>query len=155
MKPFPPMVIAAINIAALLIRRFEGLYLTPYLCPAGIPTIGYGATYYENGEPVRLTDPAITREHAEQLLLWMLYNRFVPVVLKFCPGADTAPRLAAIIDFTYNLGTGRLRPSTLRRKVNESDWEAVVVELKKWVKGGGRTLRGLVARRAAECDLIF
>ena len=52
-------------LAAKLCRRFEGLYLRPYLCPAGVPTIGYGSTVYENGMAVQLTDPPITRERAE------------------------------------------------------------------------------------------
>ena len=54
------MIDLAILVALALMRRFEGLYLTPYLCPAGVPTIGYGATYYEDGTRVTLFDAAIT-----------------------------------------------------------------------------------------------
>ena len=57
-----------LEIALSLIKRFEGVYLSPYLCPAGIATIGVGATYYENGARVQLTDPPITRARAEALL---------------------------------------------------------------------------------------
>ena len=143
-----------IAIAAALARRFEGLYLRPYLCPAGVPTIGYGATYYEDGQRVRLTDPPITRERAEQLLEWMVRTVYLPSVAQLCPGADEPGRVAALIDFTFNLGAGQLRASTLRRKVNAGDWEAVPAELRKWVRGGGRVLRGLVLRREAEIRLV-
>jgi len=140
----------AVEIAAILARRFEGLYLSPYLCPAGVPTIGYGATYYENGVPVTLLDPPISRERAEGLLAWMLRTRYLPAALKLCPGADSPERLAAVIDFTFNLGAGNLKTSTLRRKINNGRWGAVPNELRKWVKGGGRVLPGLVLRREAE-----
>ena len=51
-----------------LIKHFEGLRLTPYLCSAGVPTIGYGSTFYEDGRKVSLQDPPITKERAEELL---------------------------------------------------------------------------------------
>jgi lysozyme len=144
----------AVEVAAALARRFEGLYLRPYLCPAGVPTIGYGATYYEDGTRVQLTDPPITRDRAEELLLWMVRRVYLPVVVRLCPGVDSPGRLAALIDFTFNLGSGQLKASTLRRKVNAGDWNAVPDELRKWVRGGGRVLRGLVLRREAEVALV-
>lgn len=144
----------AIEIASALARRFEGLYLSPYLCPAGVPTIGYGATYYQNGVRVTLHDTPITREQADALLMWMVRTIYLPSVVKLCPTVDTPGKMAALIDFTFNLGSGQLKSSTLRRKVNAGDWEAVPTELRKWVRGGGRVLRGLVIRREAEIALI-
>lgn len=142
------------EIAAALCRRFEGLYLTPYLCPAGVPTIGYGATFYEDGTPVRMTDPPITRDRAEALLQWHLRTQFLPAVATLCPGADTEERVAALLDFTFNLGEGNLRASTLRRRVNAGEWDDVPAQLLRWNKAGGRVLRGLTLRRQAEADLI-
>ncbi len=144
----------AVQVAAALARRFEGLYLTPYLCPAGVPTIGYGATYYEDGTPVTLRDAAITRTRADALLLWMVRKVYLPAVVVLCPYITDPNRLAAIIDFAFNLGSKRLKTSTLRRKVNAGDWEAVPAELRKWTRGGGVVLRGLVLRREAEIALI-
>jgi lysozyme len=141
-------------IAALLARRFEGLYLSPYLCPAGVPTIGYGATYYEDGTRVTLFDPAITKERAELLLVWMIETVYMPAVLRLCPGIDCPNRLAAVIDFVFNLGANNLKQSTLRRRINAGDWDAVPTELRKWVRGGGKVLRGLVLRREAEIGLL-
>ncbi|TSA14925.1 MAG: lysozyme [Comamonadaceae bacterium] len=148
------MIELAILVALALMRRFEGLYLTPYLCPAGVPTIGYGATYYEDGTRVTLIDAAITRERAEQLLLWMVRTVYLPQVMRLCPGIDNPNRLAAIIDFTFNLGASALKNSTLRRKINAGAWDYVPAELRKWIKGGGKVLRGLVIRREAEAVLI-
>jgi lysozyme len=148
------MIELAILVAMALMRRFEGLYLTPYLCPAGVPTIGYGATYYEDGTRVTLHDPAITRERAEALLIWMVRTVYLPTVMRLCPGIDSQNRLAAIIDFTFNLGGSALRNSTLRRKINASLWDQVPAEIRKWVRGGGKVLRGLVIRREAEVVLV-
>jgi len=76
--------------------------------------------------------------------------------LRYCPVLATEPegRLAAIVDFTFNLGAGRLQTSTLRRRVNQRDWPAAASELRRWVYGGGRVLPGLVARRQAEGALL-
>ena len=137
-----------------LIRRFEGCRLTPYLCPAGVATIGYGSTRYLDGTAVTLLDPPITKMIAEGLLQASVERTYLPAVLKLCPGIDSPDRLAAIIDFAYNLGASRLRSSTLRRRINEGRWDDVPAELAKWTKGGGKVLKGLVKRRAAESVLI-
>jgi lysozyme len=142
------------DMAAALARRFEGLYLRPYLCPAGVPTIGYGATYYEDGTLVQLTDPPITRARAEALLLHMVRTTYLPAVLRLCPGIDSPSRAAALADFAFNLGVGSLQASTLRKRVNAQDWDASKVELMKWVRAGGRVLRGLVIRRQAESEML-
>jgi lysozyme len=143
----------AVEVAAALCQRFEGFYSRPYLCPAGVPTIGYGATYYETGERVTLRDAPITRERAELLLLWHVRTRYLPAVVRLCPGVDTPDRLAALIDFSYNLGDGNLRASTLRRRVNAGEWSDVPAQLRKWNKAGGRVLAGLTRRREAEAAL--
>jgi lysozyme len=144
----------AAQIAAILCRKFEGLYLTPYICPAGVATVGFGATHYEDGRRVQLTDKPISRERAESLLVWHIERVYLPAVITLCPGVDTPERLAALVDFAFNLGAGNLRASTLRKRVNSGAWDEVPPELMRWVKGGGKTLKGLVLRRQAECGLI-
>jgi len=76
--------------------------------------------------------------------------------LRYCPVLATEPegRLAAIVDFTFNLGAGRLQTSTLRRRVNQRDWIAAATELRRWIYGGGKVLPGLVTRREAEIRLL-
>ena len=151
-----PLTGDALALSQALIRRFEGLYLTPYLCPAGVPTIGYGATYYDDGTRVQLTDTVITRDRADALLLWHVKTVYLPAVLKLCPAIvhQTPGRVAALIDFTFNLGAGNLQASNLRKRVNAADWSAVPAELRKWNRGGGRVLKGLTIRREAEAALV-
>lgn len=144
----------AIDLASRLARKFEGYYSAPYLCPAGVATIGFGSTRYEDGSSVSLHDLPITRKRAEELMQWELRTACLPAVLRLCPGADTPERVAALLDFTYNLGQGNLRASTLRRKVNSGQWDQAPAELRKWVRSGGKVLKGLVLRREAEIALI-
>ncbi len=144
----------AVLIAASLCRQFEGLYLKPYLCPAGVPTISYGSTRYEDGSRVTLADTPITTARAEELLRWELERVCVPAVARSCPALKEPRKLAALLDFTFNLGSGNLHSSTLRKKINAEDWDAAQLELAKWVRGGGRILPGLVKRRTAEAALL-
>jgi lysozyme len=144
---------AAIDLA----KRFEGFHRVPrvdpgrahpYICPAGYWTIGYGHL-------CDATHPPITEAEAEAYLAQDL-RVALAVTLRYCPLLATEPegRLAAIVDFTFNLGAGRLQASTLRRRVNQHDWSSAAEELRRWVYGGGRILPGLVARREAEAALL-
>lgn len=140
-----------------LAQRFEGFHRVPkadperahpYICPAGYWTIGYGHLC----DP---THPPITEAEAEVYLAHDLMTA-LNATLRYCPVLATEPegRLAAIVDFTFNLGAGRLQTSTLRRRINQKDWPSSVSELRRWVYGGGRVLPGLVARRVAESNLL-
>jgi lysozyme len=140
----------AADVTEALCKRWEGLRLKPYLCPAGVATIGYGTTVYPNGVRVTLLDPPVTAEHAKRLLRWDIEHRRLPAILRLCPGIDRAGRLGAIGDFAYNLGDGRLKTSTLRKKINAGLWEDVPAELRKWTLAAGKRLRGLVLRREDE-----
>ena len=143
----------AVKVAAGICERREGLFLRPYLCPAGIPSIGYGTTRYPNGAAVTLRDLEITRVYAHHMLVLHLED-LEPQVRALCPGIDTQQRLGAVLSWTYNLGIGNLRASTMRRRINEQDWAAARVEMRRWNKAGGVVLRGLVARRAEEAALL-
>jgi lysozyme len=144
-----------LEIAAKLCKQFEGFRSKPYLCPAGIPTIGYGSTYYANGNKVTLQDCPIDEPTANDLLMHELNHTYAPGVLRNCPILATDERrLNAVVDFCYNLGTGRLQTSTLKRKINAQDWEGAKEELMKWSKAGGKVLPGLLKRRQAECNFM-
>jgi lysozyme len=145
----------AIGIAAELCRHFEGFRSKPYICPAGYPTIGYGTVWKPDGTRVTMDDAPISKAQAEEWLLSELRTNYAAGVLRASPRLISNPRtLAAIIDFAYNLGVARYRASTLRRKVDQQDWEAVKVQLMRWTRGGGKVLPGLVRRRKAEVALI-
>ena len=145
----------AVEIAAGLCRPFEGLRLKPYICPAGYPTLGYGTVYKPDGTKVTMDDLPITKETAEEWLLHELQHNYLPGVLKASPSLITNPRaLGAMTDFAYNLGVSRYRGSTLRKRVDEQDWEGAKEQLMLWTRGGGRVLPGLVKRRQAECTFL-
>lgn len=150
-----------LEFAVALCVEFEGFRSKPYLCPAGVPTIGFGSTYYENGTKVTIADPPVTKDQAAALLMHELTKVCVPGVRRQCPqlyaNALTTGNwrpFNAIVDFTYNLGVGALQTSTLRKKVNEQDWEGAKTQLLRWVRGGGKVLPGLVRRRNAEAALL-
>lgn len=138
-----------------LIKRFEGLELKPYKCPAGIPTIGYGNTYYPSGAKVKLTDPAITQIVAEALLKFLL-GSYEKDVDSFCRDDINQNQFDALTSFAYNCGPRNLKSSTLLKKVNANPADPTIkAEFLKWNKGGGKVLPGLTKRRQAEADLYF
>ena len=138
-----------------LIKSFEGFYAKPYLCPAGVPTIGWGSTRYENGVRVKMSDPAINQARAESLLRATL-SAYESGVDSYTRDDVNQNQFDALVSFAYNLGVNALRDSTLIKKVNARPSDpAIRAEFMKWVNAGGKKLAGLVKRRAAEADLYF
>ena len=138
-----------------MIKSFEGFVGKPYKCPAGIPTIGYGATFYPDGKKVTMTDAVLTEEKATELLSHMLIS-FEKYVDSYCVDTITQNQFDALVSFAYNLGPANLKASTLLKKVNANPAdESIRLEFMKWVKAGGKTLKGLVRRREAEANLYF
>ena len=136
-----------------LVKRFEGFRGMPYLCPAGIPTIGYGSTFYPNGKKVTMKDSGITESEATEMLRYTLDKIFAPGVSKALKVEVKQNQFDALCSFAYNLGVAALAGSTLMKKLNVGDIAGAGKEFDKWVKAGGKVLNGLVARRAAERKL--
>ena len=150
--------IAVPQAAVELAKRFEGFHRVPkndpgraypYVCPAGYHTIGFGHL-------CKPDHPPITEAEAEAYLAQDLVAALT-AALRYCPvlATESESRLAAIVDFTFNLGAGRLQTSTLRRRINQQDWSSAALELRRWVFGGGKILPGLVTRRDAEIALLL
>lgn len=151
--------IAVPQAAVELAKRFEGFHRVPkidplrrahpYICPAGFWTVGFGHLCKPN-------HPPITETEAEAYLAQDLVNALT-ATLWYCPvlAMQSDSRLAAIVDFTFNLGAGRLQTSTLRQRINQQDWAAAGRELRRWVYGGGKVLPGLVTRREADVLLLL
>jgi len=130
------------------IKRFEGFSPTPYKCPAGYFTFGYGSLvshYPDTKFPVSEED-ASTYLDAALMSAERAVRRLINVDL-------TENQFSALCSFVYNVGSGSLQRSTLRRKVNREEHCEVPEEFMKWVFGGGRKLPGLIARRKAEGEL--
>ena len=138
-----------------LIKKYEGCKLTAYKCPAGVWTIGYGNTFYEDGSTVKPGDK-ITQERADQLLRNILEKKFLEPIRKLIVSDINDNMFSAIVSFTYNVGIGNLKSSTLLKKVNANpNDQSISLEFKKWVKSAGKVLPGLVRRRESESDLYF
>ena len=135
-----------------LIKKFEGLRLESYLCPAGVPTIGYGHT-----EGVKLGQK-ITEDKANQLLADD-FLKFETDVASFVKVPIKENQLDALVSFAFNLGINNLRNSTLLKKLNRWDYAGAATEFDKWVfakvNGVSTKLNGLVKRRAAEKELFL
>jgi lysozyme len=137
-----------------IIRKFEGLKLRAYLCPAGVWTIGYGSTFFENGSKVQEGDK-ITLDRADRLLFFVV-TKFENEVKKIVKSAINENQLGALTSFAFNVGAGNLAKSTLLKKVNANPNDATIRdEFMRWTKAGGKVLNGLVTRRKAEADLYF
>lgn len=138
-----------------LIKKYEGFRAEPYKCPAGVPTIGYGATYYPDGKRVKMTDKPITEKQAADLLKQMVVP-FEKAVDSYCIDTINQNQFDALVSFAYNVGTNALKNSTLLKKLNVNANDPTIKdEFMKWVKAGGRTLKGLVTRRKEESELYF
>jgi len=131
-----------------LLKRFEGCKLKAYRCPAGICTIGYGHTSAA-GAPEVVDGMTITQTRADEILKRDLV-KYESAVLSLLKVELTQNQFDVLVDFAYNAGVGSLKTSTLLKKVNAGDLDAVPAELMKWTKGGGKVLPGLVRRRNAE-----
>ncbi len=135
-----------------LIKRFEGFESVAYFDAVGIPTIGYGHTKTVTKKDVK-NKKKIDQAEAEQLLRSDCASaeadveRLIHVSL-----ADN--QFSALVSFVFNLGGGALKKSTLRRKLNVGDYDSVPSQMNRWVQAGGKVLRGLVRRRAAEAELF-
>jgi lysozyme len=138
-----------------IIKEFEGLSLKPYLCSAKISTIGYGNTYYPNGKKVTLNDAPITKQRAEELLVFIA-DKFASDVLKLIKSKVTQNQFNALVSFAYNVGVTNLSKSTLLRLVNINPNDGnIAKEFLKWNKANKVPLQGLTNRRIKESALYF
>ena len=137
-----------------LIKEKEGLRLKPYLCSAGVATIGYGSTMYADGRKVTLKDAAISESQALELLANTL-GKYEKAVNDYVKVSLTQNEFDALVSFTYNLGAGNLLSSTLLKKLNAGDKAGAANQFEVWNKAGGKVLEGLVKRRAAEKALFL
>ena len=139
-----------------LVKEFEGLRLNAYKCSAGVPTIGYGSTFYPDKSNVKMGDVLRDKEEAEVLLINTLVD-FDIYVSKYTRSVNlTQYQFDALVCFAYNVGLGNLSKSTLLKKVlsNPND-PTIPSEFAKWNRGGGVVLKGLIKRRQKEGELYF
>lgn len=131
-----------------LIRQFEGLRLSAYKCPAGVPTIGYGTT-----KGVRMGQ-TITREEADRLLMEDA-QRFADHIAALVKVKLSQHQIDALVSFVYNVGPSAFAGSTMLRLINQGLYADAARQFQRWNKAGGEVLPGLTRRRAAERDLFM
>lgn len=137
-----------------IIKKYEGLRLKSYLCPSQIWTIGYGATFYENGSRVQPNE-TITIDRADKLLL-MQVKLFTDEVKRVVKSNINENQLGALVSFCFNVGGAAFGRSTLCRKVNANPNDPTIRdEFMRWTRGGGKVLPGLVKRRQEEANLYY
>jgi lysozyme len=137
-----------------IIRKYEGLRLQAYICPSGLATIGFGATFYENGTRVQLGDK-ISRDRADQLLFFQV-KLFAEEVRRTVKSNINENQLGALVSFCFNVGGAAFGKSTLARKVNANPSDSTIRnEFMRWTRGGGKVLPGLVKRREEEANLYY
>lgn len=149
----------AIEEATAIIQEFEGFSPSPYLCPAGVWTIGYGTTYYPDGKLVEPSDPNLTEKQASDLLSYYIKHAAIPALQKTIPTWDkmNSHQQAAIISFAYNVGShfyGQPGFATITKALSSvPDFSGVPDALMLYVNPGSSFESGLRRRRAAEVEL--
>ena len=138
-----------------LIASFEGFRPTPYLCPAGVPTIGYGSTFYEDGRKVSMSDPAITEPQAKRMLETICEKDFWNVLKETIPFWDSMSdnQRSALTSFSFNLGArfyGSPGFATISACLRDHAWDEVPDALLLYRNPGSSFEEGLRRRREAE-----
>ena len=133
-----------------LIKRWEGVRLKAYLCPANVWTIGVGHTA-AMGDPKPVSGMKITEVEAEAILRRDL-SQIESDIIASVKVKLTQKHFDTLVSFVFNVGIGAFRKSTLLKKLNAGDYAAVPEELMKWTRAGGKVVQGLVNRRKAEAD---
>ncbi|NNP69899.1 lysozyme [Acinetobacter sp. Ac_5812] len=136
-----------------LITSFEDLRLDAYDDGVGVWTIGYGTTVYPNGIRVKRGD-SCTKAQAMSFFQHDL-RRFEAVINQAVKVVVNQNQFDALVSLTYNIGEQAFKDSTLLKKLNAGDFMGAAYQFPKWNRGGGKVLRGLVRRRAAERELFL
>ena len=137
-----------------LVKQFEGLELKAYHDPVGVLTIGYGYTNRAGFGPGVKQGEVWTEGRAEDMLREGL-RRFGDKVLPLLLYTPTENQFGAMVSLAYNIGMTNFASSTCLKRFNEGDVEGAAEALTWFNKAGGKVLRGLVRRRAAEKTLFL
>jgi lysozyme len=136
-----------------LIKKYEGYSGIAYLCPSKVPTIGWGSTMYDNGDPVKIGD-VISKARAEDLLNYEV-RHFSDKINRLELGLNQN-QFDAIVSLVYNIGIHAFRKSTILRLISQNPNSLdIAVQFGRWVYGGGKMLPGLVKRRADEMEMYY
>ena len=139
-----------------LIKKYEGFSASPYICPAGVATIGYGNTFYPNGKKVTMSDAPVSQTEAEKMLKDVVDKDFVSVLEKSIPywNEMSDGQKSALISFAYNLGANFYGDmdnfGSITRDLRDKNWANVPATLLKYRNPGSSFEEGLRKRRTEE-----
>lgn len=151
------------NLGSLFIQQREGFSPIPYLCSSGVPTIGFGNTFYPGGQRVTMKDKPITRAYGVEIFA-IVVAQFEKDVDSLVKSIITQNQFNALVSFAYNVGSDididtiaeGLGDSTLLKKVNTNPNDpSIAKEFAKWNKSNGKVNNGLISRRQLETELYF
>lgn len=134
-----------------LTKKYEGLSLKPYRCPAGYPTIGYGIRFYPDGREVKMSDPQITIDRAEALLRDYVIRNIIPKIESLNP---TPSQTEALVSLIYNIGWNSFARSKCYKALKNHNWGEAFKEW-NWITANGKVMKGLIKRRAEEIYMYF
>lgn len=140
-----------LKLAADFIAPFEGFVGKPYKCPGGVMTFGYGSLLRNYRKEVSFP---MTKETAKKYLrndLNIAYN----ILHKFTIAPLNENQEVALMSFIHNLGGGNYHKSTLRRLLNQKEYDLAAKQFPRWNRAAGKVLQGLVRRRNAEMELFL
>jgi lysozyme len=138
----------------ILLSKFEGIVLEPYKDSVGVPTIGIGSTYYENGKKVKLSDPKITKERAFELAKNVVKS-FETCVNNVINLPMSQNQFDAMVLLCYNIGIHGFTHSSIVRHFNNANYLGAANSFLLWNKAGGVELKGLTLRRKKERALFL
>ena len=143
------------NSGYLLITEFEGYSAKPYLCSAKVPTIGYGNTYYSDGNRVTLLDKEVNKQQAFEMFK-VIADRFASKVSNLVKTPLNQNQFNSCVSLAYNIGMANFMNSTLLKLVNKNHNDILIgLEFKKWNKVNKKVVAGLTRRRNYESDIYF
>lgn len=134
-----------------LVKKYEGLSLKPYRCPAGYPTIGYGLRFYPDGTEVKMSDEPVSLEKAEAYLRDYVIRNIIPKIEDLDP---TPSQTEALVSLIYNIGWSAFAKSKCYKAIKDKDYGTAFKEW-DWITAKGKVLKGLIKRRAEEKYLFF
>lgn len=134
-----------------LIKKYEGLSLKPYRCPAGYPTIGYGLRFYPDGREVKMSDEPVSLDKAEAYLRDYIIRNVIPKIEDLDP---TPSQTEALVSLIYNIGWGAFAKSKCYKAIKAKDYGTAFKEW-NWISANGKVLKGLIKRRTEEKYLFF
>lgn len=137
-----------------IIKTFEGFSSKVYRCPALVCTVGFGSTYGKDGKRITMKHPDVSKKEAE-FLLHREVRHTEDAVRRLSKDRLNENQFSAVVSLGYNIGTGNLQSSTLMRMVRRGDIDEAADQFPRWKKANGRTLSGLVRRRAVERELFL